>query len=312
MDPAFPPALALAERIERCWTGRALDDFAEVAAEALATAELAAFETSAVEAWLAATPQLPRQLNPTVPLGDPAITLWHGEDFVVDTYVWRRFASGIHDHKFSGAFVVIRGLTADCRYSFEPSEAIDDRVVLGTLSRHAVVSLTPGTVTPITAGPSFIHHPGHLQLPTQTLCVRLIDDPREPRNYDYFMPGLALGLSKEDYADPKLAELAELGDQPQALRAQAEAVIEGATAVRAMLALMRYGVLSQDLDGCLELIARLPLDHPALRQRLAEVLEVSIASTPSDPTQLDMLLSEASERSDHSAVLSALELLLDL
>jgi hypothetical protein len=315
---SFPAARSVAEAIEARWSRGELDGFAKLAAEALHEVDLAEFSLARIHGWVASTDQLPDQLNPSLAFGDPPITLWHGEDFVVDAYLWNRFASGIHDHKFSGAFVVVEGLTADCRFTFELDERLDERILLGRLRAQGVTMLRPGEVTVISPGPSFIHHPGHLELPTLTLCVRLVDDPRFARNYDYYMPGLAIGQSQTDYAAQRLALMQGLRRRPDQLYAYAQALIEGGPLVASLIALLRHCVIAQDLAASRALVAAVPTKHAGLRARVLEVVEAfhaggsAGANRPSATDGLDTLLEDIGAREDRAQVLAGLGALLGI
>ena len=307
-SPHFPPARVLGERIERAWSSanRSLASFKEIAAIAIADTDLSLFATSEVAHWVAGLERSLPQLNPGIPFGDPAVTVWYGDGFVIDLYYWNQYASGVHDHKFSGAFTVIEGLTVEYRYGFEVTEAVTDRVLVGKLYETERQLLGPGEISLITAGSSLIHHPGHLELPTVTLCVRTINEQEIDLQYTYFSPGLALAISQVEQAGHRLSFMSALRHRPAACIAYLERLIETTSLVVGVQAILNYASEHRDLAGCRQLIERVPSSSAALRQMIHDVVseccDEAYTRAADGDTSVDALLSDLALHPDGSDI----------
>lgn len=197
---SLPPGVArlarMGREIERRWAERAYrpDAFPRLAAEALrAAAYHEDFDEDEVAAWVQRARSLPRQLDPRSSFGQPPLTVWHGERFVVDLYFWVDTETSIHDHSFSGAFTNLSGHSLNCSYRFEHRREVGRGVLTGALQLDEAAYLRPGDVCPIVAGPRFIHRVWHLDCPTVTLVARTARRAsRRIRQYTYFPEGLAV------------------------------------------------------------------------------------------------------------------------
>lgn len=186
----------MGQEIERRWAERAYRPgaFPRLAAEALRAASYhEEFDEDTVAAWVQRARSLPRQLDPRSSFGQPPLTVWHGERFVVDLYFWVDTETSIHDHSFSGAFTNLSGHSLNCSYRFERPEEVGRGVLTGSLELDEATYLRPGDVCPIVAGQKFIHRVWHLDCPTVTLVARTAGGgPRRRRQYTYFPEGLAV------------------------------------------------------------------------------------------------------------------------
>src|SRR5262245_65760463 len=61
-----------------------------------------------IAAWAIGTDQLPVQLDPAGRFGQPPITLYRGDHFVIDVLFWIEASLAIHQHAFYGAFHMLR------------------------------------------------------------------------------------------------------------------------------------------------------------------------------------------------------------
>lgn len=62
--------------------------------------------------------RLPPQRGHDQGFGQPAITLYSGERFLIEALCWHTGTPAIHHHAFSGAFRVMTGRSVHSRYSY--------------------------------------------------------------------------------------------------------------------------------------------------------------------------------------------------
>ena len=134
----------------------------------------------------------PKQFQPNGRFGQPPVTLFAHERFVIDAYFWHTATTSIHDHGFSGAFAVVEGSSLHARYSFKQTQTYSDFVSEGTLSQDDFELLKVGDIRPIQSGNGFIHSVFHLENPSLSLCVRTTGESAEllPQR-EYHPSGLA-------------------------------------------------------------------------------------------------------------------------
>jgi hypothetical protein len=150
--------------------------------------------SDAIFAWLVSCKDLPTQFahkNHGRYFGEPPVTLFYCEHFVLDTYFWINSNTDIHDHAFSGAFKVISGETLQSCYHFNPMKTYPDRLALGEMQLLETRLLRSfNEVVPIIPGDKFIHATTHLEKPTVTLCLRTRIDPKCREQYGYYPTGI--------------------------------------------------------------------------------------------------------------------------
>lgn len=185
----------IGEDLEGRWASRGYRRryFHGLAAECLSAASFhRQFDEEEVVTWVNRAASLPRQLDPNSSFGQPPLTVWGTERFVLDLYFWVDTDTSVHDHSFSGAFTNLSGNSLNCAYRFEHAARADDGVRTGSLMLDRAEYLKPGDICPIAAGPKFIHRVWHLDCPTVTLVARTITRPRSLRQYSYYTEGLAV------------------------------------------------------------------------------------------------------------------------
>ncbi|MFT3837320.1 MAG: hypothetical protein QM723_10035 [Myxococcaceae bacterium] len=149
--------------------------FARLAAEALTAAELhRKVDVRALLAWYAHEGHRVEQLDPHSLFGEPSITVWRNERFVVDVYFWLRPEIAIHDHAFCGAFTVLQGRSLHARYRFDEAEKIAPHLFVGELALTEVAPLEEGDVEPIAEGRELVHRVWHWTYPTVSCAVRTV------------------------------------------------------------------------------------------------------------------------------------------
>lgn len=186
----------IGEEIERRWAGRDYRRqlFHHIAADCLREAAYQQhFDEDEIIAWVnRAGTSLPLQLDPRSRFGQPPLTVWGTDRFVLDLYFWVDTETSIHDHSFSGAFTNLTGDSLNCTYRFEPDARHGEGLLTGTLALDCADYVTAGDVRPIVAGAKFIHRVWHLGSPTITLVARTIKRQPRLRQYSYYSEGLAV------------------------------------------------------------------------------------------------------------------------
>ena len=194
--PESVKALArIGEDIERRWAARNYrrQYFEHIAAECLQVASFhRQFDEEEIISWVNRAASLPQQLDLRSNFGQPPLTVWRTDRFVVDLYFWVDTETSIHDHSFSGAFTNLTGQSLNCTYQFERGVQADEGVLLGSLLLDRAEHLKPGDICTITAGPKFIHRVWHLDCPTITLVPRTITRRRGLWQYSYYPEGIAV------------------------------------------------------------------------------------------------------------------------
>lgn len=195
-DPESVTALTrIGEEIERRWSARGYrhNYFHDIAAECLhAPAYHREFDEDEIINWVNKTTSLPEQLDPRSNFGQPPLTVWRTDRFVVDLYFWVDTDTSTHDHSFSGAFTNLAGQSLNCTYRFEQGVRADEGVLLGNLLLDQSELLKPGDICAIPAGPRFIHRVWHLDSPTITLVPRTVTRRRGLWQYSYYQEGMAV------------------------------------------------------------------------------------------------------------------------
>lgn len=185
----------LGEEIERRWASRkhARKYFHHLAADCLREAAFhRKFDEDEIIAWANRAKFLPQQLDPRGVFGQPPLTIWRTDRFVVDLYFWVDTETSIHDHSFSGAFTNLTGHSLNCSYSFDRDARHGEGLLTGSLALNRADLVRPGDVCTIVAGAKFIHRVWHLDCPTVTLVARTVKRPPKLRQYTYFLEGLAV------------------------------------------------------------------------------------------------------------------------
>lgn len=117
------------------------------------------------------------------PFGDLQLIPYRDNNFYIEILVWKNGSTSIHDHGFSGAFMVLDGKSINARYTFDVQEEINTNFKIGQLHGEQFELLHPGDVREIQAGRALIHAVYHLQEPTVSIVVRTYQD-------DWVMPQL--------------------------------------------------------------------------------------------------------------------------
>lgn len=263
---------ALARDVEEAWASAGHDEarFPEIAAQALSRPLDLDFPTLARRICEGAA--LPEQRRLDQAFGQPAITLHHGERFVVEALCWHSGSPAIHQHAFSGAFRVLTGRSVHSRYTFAERERLDPRILLGTLRLVGVELLDDSTVVQIPRGPGLIHSAFHLDNPSMTVVVRTYD-VSEPE-YSYLPPGVAFDPSARSPALHKKLQLLDTLDlsSPALYPECVEAALASSDLYDGMAIVMRAGRHRLDWPTFVALLDRLRDQHGAKIEPLVPAL----------------------------------------
>jgi len=198
---AVPPA---AELVSSWWTslgdaigtrwaaaGRHAEDFSEIAAGVLTEHPAPATGLALPSlTWLAGA-SLPHQHDLGSGFGQPAVTVYRGDGYIVYLLFWFDETTLIHDHRFNGAFSILEGQSLQNVYRFETAERASPDMEVGRLCCTKVEVLGPGDVRRIPSGPALIHSNLHFgSPPTMSLVARTLVDARDPQR-SYTHSGLA-------------------------------------------------------------------------------------------------------------------------
>lgn len=187
--------IRIGEDIERRWAARShrRQYFPHIAAESLSAASFhRQFDEEEIIDWVGRATSLPTQLDPRSNFGQPPLTVWRNDSFVIDVYFWVDTETSIHDHAFAGAFTNLSGHSLNCTYRFEQASSVDEGVQLGSLLLDRSEYVKPGDVCTIVAGSKFIHRVWHLDCPTISLVARTTTRHPGLRQYSYYPEGIAV------------------------------------------------------------------------------------------------------------------------
>jgi hypothetical protein len=116
-----------------------------------------------------------RQSYSQLDFSDLPITLAHSEHCLIDVYFWRRRATTIHNHHFSGAFVCLEGKNIDLEFQFSGQKMLGQFHELGTLSLHQSRTIGKGDIATVAPLEGFIHQTHHHADLTANLIFRTRD-----------------------------------------------------------------------------------------------------------------------------------------
>jgi hypothetical protein len=212
----------LGQSLTRSWqkTGSDLAAFPEVAADCLmATPPPPDLNAQGVLSWLAGG-RLPYQHDLGSGFGQPALTVFEGDGFVISLLFWFDETAVIHDHRFCGAFAILGGASLQTVYRYEPRASLSSSAHFGDIGCVSVELLEGGDVRPIPPGNQLIHSNIHFGLspPDLSLVVQSIAKPAEPQRF-YTHSGLTFTT-----AEPSPETILRLQGLRAACRISAEAV----------------------------------------------------------------------------------------
>jgi len=145
--------------------------------------------------------RLVRQLNADSEFGQPAITVFANEQFLISVLFWLEGTTNIHEHAFSGAFHVLHGQSLNTTFSFEEQRAVNEHLKLGILRENSPELLHRGAIREIRSEGGLVHSGGatihslfHLAHPSATVLVRTYRASVARPQYTYWRPGIACNI----------------------------------------------------------------------------------------------------------------------
>jgi len=187
--------MELAKLIEKSWQAESYhqNSFAEICFDQLNRFQLDLtlnqFEKMIAD-WVLES-SLPKQLNVYNNFGQPPITLFNNDKFVLDIYFWMHVDTSIHSHAFSGAFKLLYGRSIHENFSVTPKIIYAQDVMSSDISQPEARLLCAGETQKIHSGNKFNHRLIHLDAPTITLCARTVDDVKN-KQWHHFPNGLSI------------------------------------------------------------------------------------------------------------------------
>jgi hypothetical protein len=177
----------LAHAVDKDWAlaGRAKQALPEIAVSHLKALQL---DVDALIDDLCLARALPPQRLIDQSFGQPQVTIHAADQFEIEVLFWRDGTPAIHQHAFDGAFCLLAGRSAHCRYQFEPCGRID-RVTFGRLHMADFAVLEAGHPIEIPHGDRLIHSAFHIDSPSITLVVRTSQD--QTPELTYLPPGVS-------------------------------------------------------------------------------------------------------------------------
>jgi hypothetical protein len=187
---------SLAAQVEETWRRHDYNEdyFPTLAAEALSASNLDRIEPGEVLEYAAGPDELPPAFDPEGSFGQPPITVYANERFIVDVYFWFDGTTSVHDHAFSGAFRVLGGSSIQARYQFDVRRRVSASMQVGDLRCLGVDLLGSGAVCPIVAGSRCIHSLFHLDRPSVSVVVRTRREPEHYPQHEYLRPHLRMAI----------------------------------------------------------------------------------------------------------------------
>lgn len=141
--------------------------------------------------WLASARSLPYQRRMDENFGQPSITLYWSDNFLIEALFWHTGTTAIHQHGFSGAFCVLEGSSVHTTYEFTVEKEINSQIMLGSSRVISAETLERGQIREIGRGSRLVHSLFHLDVPSVTLVVRTSEDRAAGPEYVYSVPGVA-------------------------------------------------------------------------------------------------------------------------
>lgn len=186
---------ALGAKLERAWSMADRDEerFADIAAEALHGAA-ERFETEPfLDRMLDPTRGGRAQLAPLGAFGQPGFTLFHGEGFVIEAYVWTDSLSAIHNHPFCGAFTVLHGHSLHAVYRTSRPQRAGAQGQLLDVRLASLARVEAGEVHKFSLRRNpLVHALIHVPIPTVSMVVRTV---RTEGYIRYLPPSVALPMA---------------------------------------------------------------------------------------------------------------------
>lgn len=186
----------IAIEVEAQWkqTNYRLEDFPKIATNCLKNFNYDLSKKQLDEAlcqWLVKTSLFPEQINLHNQFGQPPITLFNNNRFVVEIYFWLNFDTSIHSHGFRGGFKVLHGHSLHEKFKVNTTTIVSPDLILTELGTPEIELMHAGDTHPIFPDLELTHRVIHLENPTITLCIKTINET-DKHQWHYYPNGLAI------------------------------------------------------------------------------------------------------------------------
>lgn len=122
---------------------------------------------------------------------DFPVILFENDDFIIQALHWYEASTSIHDHRFDGAFKVLKGSSIETTYDFKTNDDSSSRTQSGNLVKRRIRHLQVGDTCEINGGSQYIHSLFHIESPSITLIIRTHSKDSYPAQRDYYAPSLS-------------------------------------------------------------------------------------------------------------------------
>ncbi|WP_044555523.1 hypothetical protein [Shewanella piezotolerans] len=192
MDNLINQAAALGEKISLMTQGAAYNesDFSKIAFSELEKSNIK-YDISGSELLAYQLNDLSRLAHNKENFSDFPIILFKNDDFIIQALHWYEASTSIHDHRFDGAFKVLKGSSIETTYDFNTSDDSSNRTQSGTLVKRRIRHLQVGDTCEINGGNRYIHSLFHIESPSITLIIRTHSKDSYPAQRDYHAPSLS-------------------------------------------------------------------------------------------------------------------------
>ena len=147
-----------------------------------------------------------QQFAPTGAFGQPGITAFHGDGFIIDVYYWVDSLSAIHNHPFCGVFTVLHGWSVHAVYrtSVAVRAGAQGKLVDSTLAELSIVEEGEVHRFSLRRQP-LVHALIHIPVPSISMVIRTA---RTEGYVRYLPPSVAIPMAGPD--EPAARRLALL------------------------------------------------------------------------------------------------------
>ena len=202
--------MSLGARLEDAWSavGRDEEQFPDVAASLCEQHPPAVdFDRDAfLDAVLDPARSAISQLAPLGVFGQPGLTVYHGDQFVIEVYYWLNSAAAIHNHPFCGLFTLLDGYSVHVRYQVDELQRVGSRARLVKATLNDLQLMSVGDYELFSAeNRPLVHALVHVPVPSISLVVRTV---RTHGYMRYLPPTLAIPF--EPLQEPAARRLAFL------------------------------------------------------------------------------------------------------
>lgn len=190
----------MGDTVARRWKACDYDErlFPEIATEALAEyPPCANVGLGDIVRWATVSDGLPFQIDIEAKFGDPPLTVYIGRGFRIEVLFWLSGTPAIHQHSFSGAFHVMQGSSIHSIWTFEPTERLETRLLIGDVTFRDVEVLRRGDTRQILAGDEMYHATFHIDRPSISVVVRTTSEVDKFPQYSLLPPAIAHASQQE-------------------------------------------------------------------------------------------------------------------